>query len=181
MKIYVETERLILREILSSDAEALFELDSDPLVHRYLGNKPIKSIEAAQKAIANIRAQYLNQGIGRWAVIEKSSGDFMGWSGLKLNFEKTMNKHSNFYDIGYRLMPRFWGKGYATESAIAAMDYGFNILNIETIVGLADVENLASNAILKKIGLKYIEDFPYEKVRVSWYELKKHEYGEALS
>lgn len=181
MKVYVETDRLILREMLPSDAEGMFELDANPLVHKYLGNKPVKTIEESQKMIAKIRAQYLNQGIGRWAVVEKVSGDFMGWSGLKLNFEKSMNMRSNFYDIGYRLIPRFWGKGYATESAIAAMDYGFNTLNLKTIVGLADVDNIASNAILKKIGLKYLEDFQYEKVMVSWYELNKLEYGKELS
>ena len=83
MKIYVETERLILREMLPSDAEGMFELDSNPIVQKYLGNKPVKTIEDSHNIIDYVRKQYKNQGIGRWAAIEKSSGNFIGWSGLK--------------------------------------------------------------------------------------------------
>jgi RimJ/RimL family protein N-acetyltransferase len=172
-KIYVETKNLILRELMPSDAEGMFELDSDPLVHRYLGNSPVKSIEASQTAIENIRQQYVERGIGRWAAIEKSSGDFIGWSGLKLNTEQEFNNKIDFYDIGYRFIPRYWGKGYATESAVASLDYAFNTLNLKTVVGMAEIENLASNRILQKIGLNYIEDFLFEDVMVSWYELSK--------
>ncbi len=158
---------------MPSDAEGMFELDSDPLVHRYLGNSPVKSIEASQTAIENIRQQYVERGIGRWAAIEKSSGDFIGWSGLKLNTEQEFNNKIDFYDIGYRFIPRYWGKGYATESAVASLDYAFNTLNLKTVVGMAEIENLASNRILQKIGLNYIEDFLFEDVMVSWYELSK--------
>ncbi len=158
---------------MPSDAEGMFELDSDPLVHRYLGNSPVKSIEASQTAIENIRQQYVERGIGRWAAIEKSSGDFIGWSGLKLNTEQEFNNKIDFYDIGYRFIPRYWGKGYATESAVASLDYALNTLNLKTVVGMAEIENLASNRILQKIGLNYIEDFLFEDVMVSWYELSK--------
>lgn len=158
---------------MPSDAEGMFELDSNPLVHRYLGNSPVKSIEASQTAIENIRQQYVERGIGRWAAIEKSSGDFIGWSGLKLNTEQEFNNKIDFYDIGYRFIPRYWGKGYATESAVASLDYAFNTLNLKTVVGMAEIENLASNRILQKIGLNYIEDFLFEDVMVSWYELSK--------
>ena len=82
MKIVVETERLILREFLLTDAEAFFEMDSNPEVHRYLGNKPIRTIDEAITVIKNIRQQYIANGIGRWAAIEKLSGEFIGWSGL---------------------------------------------------------------------------------------------------
>jgi len=181
MKIYAETDRLILREMLPEDAEGMFELDSNPLVHKYLGNKPIKIIEESEKRIAYVRDQYVNQGVGRWSVIEKSTGIFMGWSGLKFYFDLTLNSKTHFYDIGYRLIPKYWGKGYATESAFAVMDYGFNTMQLETIVGLADVNNVASNIILKKIGLKYIEDFTYEDQEVSWYELNNKDYGKDMS
>ena len=181
MKIYAETDRLILREMLPDDVNGMFELDSDPLVHKYLGNKPIQTIEESKKMITYVRDQYVNQGVGRWSVIEKATGDFMGWSGLKFYFDYTLNSKTHFYDIGYRLIPRYWGKGYATESAIAAMDYGFNNLKLDTIVGLAEVENIGSNKILKKIGLKYIEVFAHEGEKVNWYELKKEDYAKDMS
>ncbi len=178
MKVFAETERLILREILPTDIEGMFELDSNPIVHKHLGKKPVKSREASKKIIESIREQYEVRGIGRWAAIEKSSGDFMGWSGLKFNTDKKdeLNGKRNFYDIGYRFIPRFWGKGYATESSLITLDFGFKELNLELIVGAAEIENIASNKVLQKIGLNYIEDFDFEGTRASWYELQKEEY-----
>ena len=183
MKIFAETDRLILREVLDLDLEGFYELDSNPEVHRYLGNKPITSKQEAQKAIEFIRKQYTERGIGRFAVVEKATGDFMGWSGLKFNTgdKETIGEKRDFHDIGYRLIPRYWNKGYATESSVAAMNYGFNDLGLKTIVGAAETENLASNKVLKKIGLHFKEEFPYEDVMINWYELKIEEYAKTMS
>jgi len=183
MKVYIETKRLILREILSTDVEGMFELDSNPEVHKYLGNKPIKTKEKAIEIIQFIRDQYKERGIGRFATIEKSTGDFIGWSGLKLNLDEkeALNGKRDFYDIGYRFIPCFWGKGYATESALAALDYGFKELNIETIFGAAEIDNIASNIILKKIGLQFENEFDFEGVKANWYELKKEDYEQTMS
>ena len=85
MKFYLETERLILREIQENDIESMFELDSNSQVHQYLGNNPITTKDQAIKNISFIREQYKERGIGRFAAIEKQSGKFIGWSGLKLN------------------------------------------------------------------------------------------------
>ncbi|WP_412986497.1 GNAT family N-acetyltransferase [Pontimicrobium sp. IMCC45349] len=183
MKVYIETERLILREIQTTDLDGMFELDSNPDVHRYLGNNPIKTKEQAEDVIKFIHKQYDNLGIGRFAAIEKSSGDFIGWSGIKLNTGKKemLNGKTEFYDIGYRFIPRYWGKGYATESALAAMDYGFKELNIKTMCGAAEIDNIASNVVLKKIGLQFINEFEFEDVKANWYELKKEDYGKKMS
>ena len=83
MEKYLETERLILRELLPTDVVGMFELDSDPEVHKYLGNNPVRTIEETREIIKIICQQYLDNGIGRWAAIEKTSGEFIGWSGLK--------------------------------------------------------------------------------------------------
>lgn len=69
MKFYIETERLILRDILPTDEEAFFEMDSNPEVHKYLGNKPTTNILQTREMIENINQQYIDNGIGRWAVI----------------------------------------------------------------------------------------------------------------
>ncbi|RZW55920.1 MAG: N-acetyltransferase [Flavobacteriaceae bacterium] len=183
MKLYIETDRLILREILPTDVEGMFELDSDPLVHKYLGNHPISTKEEAHKIIEYIREQYDKRGVGRWAAIEKATGDFIGWSGLKLNIGKNeeLNGFDEFYDIGYRLIPRFWGRGFATESAIVALDYGFKELHINTIYGAAEVDNIGSNKILKKIGLKFVNTFSFEDGLAHWYELKNEDYAKTMS
>jgi len=182
MKFHIETERLILRELLESDLESMFELDSDPIVHKYLGNKPIETIEQAKNAINFIRQQYEKFGIGRFAAIEKQTGDFIGWSGLKFNTreKEALNGKQDFYDIGYRFMPRFWGKGYASESSFATLDFGFKELNIKTICGAAEVDNIASNKVLQKIGLNFIEAFLHKDEKVNWYELNKQDYEKAM-
>ena len=183
MKVFGETERLVLREIVPDDVNGIFELDSNPLVHKYLGNNPIKTKTKAEEIIKFIRQQYKELGIGRWACIEKSSGDFIGWSGLKLNTgeKEALNGKTEFYDIGFRLIPKYWGKGYATESAKAAMHYGFTTMNLPTIVGAAEVENKASNIVLQKIGLKFVNQFLYEEVPCNWYELKNEDYAKTMS
>jgi ribosomal-protein-alanine N-acetyltransferase len=170
MKIFIETERLIIRELLPTDDEAMFELDSDKEVHKYLGNKPVTTIEQSRVVIALIRKQYEDNGIGRWAMIEKETGTFIGWTGLKLITERT-NNHINYYDIGYRLIRKHWGKGYAYESAKASIDYGFNKLQLKEIYGMANAHNLASKKILIKSGLKHLETFELEGELTDWYKI----------
>ncbi|MBK8554404.1 MAG: GNAT family N-acetyltransferase [Lewinellaceae bacterium] len=172
MTIYTETPRLLLRELLPTDDQGMFELDSDPAVHRYLGNQPVMEIGESRAIIEMVRQQYIDHGIGRWAVEEKESGSFVGWAGLKLVTTET-NGHVNFYDIGYRLIRRFWGKGFATEAALASLSYGFSVLQIPEIYASADCENIASNTILEKIGLKQIETYLYDGRPTFWYRMIK--------
>lgn len=179
MKFYIETERLILREIIESDIDGMYRLDSNQHVHKYLGNKPITKKEQAEKMILYIRSQYKERGIGRFATIEKSSGSFIGWAGLKLNQgeKETINGFYDFIDIGYRFIPDFWGKGYATESALATLAFGFQEMNYPIIYGAAEMNNTASNKVLEKIGLQFSNEFLYEKIKCNWYILKKENYG----
>ena len=183
MSVFLETKRLILRGIERSDLEGIFELDSNPIVHKYLGNKPIKTKSEAEKSIQFIQKQYKARGVGRLVAFEKASGEFIGWSGLKLNTGRVeeLNGKQDFYDIGYRLIPKFWGKGYATESSIEILRYGFDKLNIESIIGAAEVENRASNIVLQKIGLQFKNKFTYENTLCNWYELNIEDYAKKMS
>ena len=183
MQFYLETERLIMRDVLETDVDGMFELDSNHNVHKYLGNNPIKIKEKAAEIIEFIHQQYKNLGIGRFAVIEKASGDFIGWSGLKFNTgeKEALNGKIDFYYIGYRFIPRYWGKGYATETSKAILDFGFKKMNLDTIVGAAETGNISSNKVLQKIGLKFINEFTYDNIPCNWYELKKEDYGKKMS
>jgi ribosomal-protein-alanine N-acetyltransferase len=109
--------------------------------------------------------------MGRWAIIDKKTEDFIGWTGLK--YEKALRKEFNYYDLGYRLRKKYWGHGIATETAIASLKYGFEKLNLKAIGAAAEVNHIASNKILKKIGLKFIETFDYYGVTHNWYTLSK--------
>src|ERR1044071_659176 len=100
MTIFAETQRLILREITMEDVDGFFELDSDPEVHKYLGTQPVTSKQEIIDTIKFVRQQYVDNGIGRWAIIDKSTNRFIGWTGLKL-VKDVINNHSNYYDLGY--------------------------------------------------------------------------------
>lgn len=173
--IKIETERLILREILPLDENGLFELDSDPDVHRYLGQTPVKDTEQIKAVIQFIRQQYIDHGIGRWAVIEKETNEFVGWSGFKYMTEKT-NNHNNYYDLGYRFIKKHWGKGYATETAKASLKYGFTTLNLNEIFATVDIENVASKNVLEKAGLTVIESFLEDGIPHHWLKITREEW-----
>lgn len=170
MKTSFESERLLYRELLPSDDLALFELDSNPNVMKYLGTPVLTDISETQNLIANIRQQYQEHGIGRWAVILKETNELIGWSGLK--FIKNLNGFENNYDLGYRFMPRFWGKGYGFESAKAFADFGFNEMKLERISAYLDVNNIASQKILEKCGLHFVNTFMDEGDLCGWYEMR---------
>lgn len=152
MNVVIETDRLLLRNFTEDDARLLYELNLDPEVIRYT-HDPLTDVEHARKVLAEvILPQYMSYGHGRWAVQLKSNPEFIGWCGLKYLSE------TNEVDLGYRFMKKFWGKGYATEAALACIEYGFNRLNLQWIVGRALPANLASIKVLEKCGLKYLRD-----------------------
>jgi [ribosomal protein S5]-alanine N-acetyltransferase len=174
-KIFAETDQFILRELLPADREGMFELDSDPEVHKYLGNKPVLQKEKISEIISFIRQQYVDYGIGRWAIIDKNTQEFIGWAGLKFVTDLT-NQHQNFYDIGYRLKRKYWGQGIATKAAEIALDYAFSTLNLEEVYATASCENNGSNKILQKIGMNLMETFYYGDIKCNWYHLKRKAY-----
>ena len=173
----IETERLILREVLTTDVEGMFELDSNPEVHKYLGNKPITKKEQAVKGIEFLQQQYKERGTARWAVVHKETNEFMGWSGIKYITEgEQMNGVYNVYELGYRFMPKFWGKGYATEAAQAWVDYAFNEMKIKSFYAAADVPNKGSVNVLQKVGFKITGEFlfEFEDIKEQCYWLEQH-------
>jgi [ribosomal protein S5]-alanine N-acetyltransferase len=168
----LQTPRLLLRELIPSDDKGMFELDANPEVHTYVGKNPITTIQQARDAIAFIRQQYIDNCIGRWAVLDKETNAFMGWAGLKL-YKTEANGHSNFYELGYRFIQKYWSKGYATEAAKAMIDYGFIEIGLTEIYAMTDIENKASRHVLEKCGMSYIEDFDLEGQACAWFKISK--------
>ncbi|MBG6236057.1 RimJ/RimL family protein N-acetyltransferase [Pedobacter sp. CAN_A7] len=167
-----ESNRLYFREILPDDADAMFEMDADPDVHRFLGQHPIDTIDQAKADISFIRQQYVDYGVGRLAIIEKESDQFVGWGAFKMITENIYG-HQNFHDLGYRFIKRYWGKGYATEAAKASIDYGFNVLKLPVIYAIADVEHRASRNVLEKCAFINEGTFEYDGSPHVWYTLNR--------
>jgi RimJ/RimL family protein N-acetyltransferase len=174
MDLIIETDRLIMRAFRFEDAEALFEMDSNPAVHQYLWQKPITKIEEVHAYIEMVTNQYTTNKIGRFSTLLKETNELIGWTGIKYVNDHVENGNTNFYDYGYRLNEKFWNKGYATEASKAWLDYAFNQMNIAEMNAYTHAENGASNHVLQKVGFQFIENYPDEQdVLWKWWQLKK--------
>ncbi|WP_417799884.1 GNAT family N-acetyltransferase [Tenacibaculum sp.] len=173
MKKIIESDRLLLRELDISDSEDFYNLNSDPEVLQYTGDNSFSSISDAELFLKNYNDYKIN-GFGRWAVISKESNDFLGWCGLKLNDEKLI-------DLGFRFFKSQWGKGYATESAKASLDYGFNNLKIDEIIGRASIDNKASVRVLEKLKMNFWKNDSCKGIENSvYYKINKTQYNKEL-
>lgn len=173
MNLILETERLILRPLELSDAEAMFAMDSNPEVHKYLWQKPFHDITESIKIIEYVRDQYETNNIGRFATIIKETGEFIGWTGIKFVENHIENGNTNFFDYGYRLNEQYWGKGYATEATKAWLDYGLNQMNIDKIHAYTHSENIASNIVLKKTGMTFMQEYIAEDgFKWNWWQME---------
>ncbi len=150
-----KTERLYLREFLPTDAQAFYTMNLDPEVIRYTGDEPFKNVAQAKEFLENYN-EYKTHGYGRWAVCLKDTHEFIGFCGLKYHPKEAIT------EVGFRIIKSYWNLGYATESAIACLTYGFKELGLEQIYAHAHVDNLASARVLEKIGLKKIKNITYD-------------------
>ena len=152
MKVILETDRLLLREYVEEDADAFFKLNSDPEVLRFVPDKRLLNVEQARQILVDHPiADYQKYGFGRGACILKSTGEQIGFAGLKY-----LEELGEVY-VAFRLMRTHWGVGLATEAALAAVRFGFADLDLKRIIGLVMPDNIASVRVLEKTGLRYCE------------------------
>ncbi len=166
----IETDRLILRAFNINDYKDVYEFGSNKEVLEYTGDKAIESFDDAKELIKNVWFEdYKRYGYGRWATIYKPDNRLIGFAGLKFlpEFNET--------DIGFRFLPKYWGKGIATEASIEILKYGFEILKLKRIIGIAVPENIASCKVLQKIGLEFYKTDEYDGDGKSynWYKIEK--------
>ena len=147
--IMLQTERLLLREMTEADAGQLVRLGQNPNVTRYLPDTPPAGVEEAVRQLQTVIFPQYAHRIGRWAVIRRDTGAFIGWCGVKYYADV------NEYDLGYRYFEEHWSRGYATEAAQAVLRYGIEQLRGARIVGKAMVDNAGSRRVLEKIGLSF--------------------------
>jgi RimJ/RimL family protein N-acetyltransferase len=144
----LDSERLRLREFRAADVDALYRLNSDPRVMRYIGDGSIDTRETTERAVTRSMKYYRNfPGLGVWPAEDRESGAFVGWFCLKYVPETVE------IEVGYRLAPEAWGRGYASEGARAVVRYGFSALGLDRIIGLTHPDNVASQRVLQKAGL----------------------------
>ena len=163
MHVIFETPRLFLSRFTEEDAPLIYKLNSDPEIVKYVHEPVLENEEQAKKILTEIILPQYKLNLGRWAIHTRDNYEFIGWCGLKYI------KETGIIDLGYRLLKSAWGYGYATEAAQYTIIYGLRELKVETIIGMAHVENVASLKILEKIGMKFIKNDVTEGVPVKVY------------
>ncbi|MBE9109633.1 GNAT family N-acetyltransferase [Nodosilinea sp. LEGE 07298] len=148
--VWLETERLILRDFALEDVQKLALILGDPRVMQF-SPQGILSTAETQTKIEEFIDSYQRQGFGKWAVVFKDNHQLIGYCGIILEHIDGVDEP----EVGYRLAPAFWGQGLATEAAKAAVQYGLNQLHLPYILGIVEPANTASVNILKKLGMTY--------------------------
>lgn len=104
--------------------------------------------------------------MGRWMVLRRFDYRPLGWCGLK------WRPNEDVADIGFRLLQEFWNKGYATEAARRCLQYGFCELDLNKIIGCTRKENIPSQQVLEKLGMKYQYDYQEDGKTWERYEVE---------
>jgi ribosomal-protein-alanine N-acetyltransferase len=163
-KLILETERLWLREFVPEDAQACFELNSIPEVLKYTGETGPGSVEEVRQGLCDRPLlDYQKHGFGRWAVIFKQTGELIGMAGLK--YLDDLQE----VDLGYRILPKYWGLGLATEASLPCIAYGFDALRLPRILGLVDPENIRSVRVLQKLRFVFDSMIEYRSQQTAKY------------
>ena len=147
--VELETERLILRQWNDTDYPAFYEMSSDPEVMKYYPN--LMSRSESDEMADKIRSLISNKGWGFWAVEEKEDNKFIGFVGLHEPLPEL--PFSPCVEIGWRIKREKWGMGFATEAAKEALNFAFDLLNLEKIYSFATVGNKKSRAVMERLGM----------------------------
>ncbi|MFT5156316.1 MAG: RimJ/RimL family protein N-acetyltransferase [Bacteroidia bacterium] len=154
------SQRLGFRSWDAADLDSLSELNSDSRVMNYFPS--VLSRSDSQDFMNRMNDMLKRERYCYFAVDELDSSNFIGLIGLaKQNFDAAFTP---CVDLGWRLHPRFWGKGYATEGALKCMKYGFNALSINKILAMAPQVNKQSIAVMNRIGMKQTSIFIHPKL-----------------
>jgi RimJ/RimL family protein N-acetyltransferase len=146
----LETERLLFQQLSTADADFILELLNEPSFIRNIGDRGVRTIEAAKSYILNGPvASYAKNGFGLYLVKLKETDESIGMCGL------IKRDTLEDVDIGYAFLPRFWSKGYAVEAAQATKEYAKQVIGLNRLVAIVDPENGGSIRVLEKIGLQF--------------------------
>lgn len=145
----LETARLLLRQWSDADLEPFAAINADPRVMEHFP-APLNRAESDRLA-ARWRGMFAEKGLGMWAVAEKGGAPFIGFVGLSI--PAFAAAFTPCIEVGWRLGREWWGRGYATEAAVAALDFGFDTLGREEIVAYTAVGNRRSRAVMERLGM----------------------------
>jgi [ribosomal protein S5]-alanine N-acetyltransferase len=144
----LSTARLLLRPVIPEDLVALAQIWSDPEVMRHMG-AGVRDAAASRMRHRELMEHQREHGFGKWAVIERASGDVIGYCGVEL-YEGGPD-----VELGFSFARAAWGKGYATEAAGRWLEHAFTALGCPRVIGLVRPDNAASIRVLEKLGMTH--------------------------
>jgi len=170
---HLETERLIIRNWQEKDRELFHFINSDDTVMEFFPLR--RNRQQSDQLMDKLHEGIKRDGHGFTAIEEKVSGKCLGFCGLhKCDLEPIIPAGS--IEIGWRLAPQFWGKGYVTEAAQRLMQFGFQDMNLDEIISFAVESNNRSFAVMKRIGMIHdpSRDFDYPGIPDTHPQIKPH-------
>jgi RimJ/RimL family protein N-acetyltransferase len=169
----IETERLVLRAWDDGDLDAYAALCADAEVMRYIGVGRPQTREQAAAAMASFRSGWSVRGYDLWCVTRRDDDTCIGFVGLHV--PDFLPEIMPAVEIGWRLARSEWGRGYATEAAVAARDFAFGVAGLDRLVSIAHADNRASTRVMGKLGMtpERATVHPKHGVPVVVYELRR--------
>ena len=146
----LETERLLLRGWLPQDVDAYARINSDPEVRRFVRPARALTPSEADGEVGALLDQWRRVGFGHWAVILKETGQTIGRTGAKQHLDWPLGPDN--CEVGWLYAREAWGKGYATEGALAALRFVFEEVGREQVISIADRHNHASHRVMERVG-----------------------------
>lgn len=171
--ITLETERLFLRPLSMDDLEEVHRMHSDPETIRYASGR-VKSREESFDWLERAIDSYETNGHGFWALELRPSGDYVGHAGLLAQVVEDVPET----EIAYWIAREHWGRGLATEAAIASRDHGFHTLGRARLISIIHPDNRASRRVAEKVGLRVEKSAIHKGVDVLIYSIDARERGE---
>lgn len=151
---FLETNRLRIRRLQESDLVALSSLFTNPTVMQFsIKGRPLTPAEITEQ-LKQYFAQYQRFGFSNWAVELKENSTFIGIAGIHHMLVDNIDE----IEIGYRLLPAYWGHGYATEAVMAIRDYAFNTLGMRRLIAIIEPKNERSIRVAEKLNMAYEKD-----------------------
>ena len=169
--VRLTTSRLLLREWRQDDLEPFAALNADPEVMRWFPST--RSRAETEEMVARVGAELVERGWGLWALEERASGRFIGFTGLAA--PSFAAPFTPAVEVGWRLARDAWGHGYASEAGRAALQHAFGAVGLDEVVSFTARGNARSRAVMVRLGMGHdpVDDFDHPLLPVG-HPLRPH-------